>query len=733
MDKLFRKPLIFALTLIAVLGAEQTFASGQWALCGAPLLEPVAGDPTRRDAPDTPVNISAEQSQVAGDPPVYEFSGNVTLQRADQTFRAGSMIYDSAAQRIEARDGASLRESGLLVTGEAAQYWLGEDRGQFEGVSEYRIAAGHMQGQAQQIVRENATRSHYEGLTLSTCLPGEEFWQLSASRASIDTETRQGKAWHSVLSLGDIPVFYTPYLQFPIGSERLTGFLAPTIGQSDSNGTTISVPWYWNIAPNYDATITPTSYWKRGLLMDGEFRYLKPWLSGEVSGSYLEDDDRFGDDRWAINQTHRLAIGSSLRGELRQQRTSDTEYSDDFGDDFDYRSASFLESSAELSWADQGWLASIDAQQWQRVEPEASAPDSPYARRPRLQIGYDPIDGLGPLAFSIGSEWTDYYNDDPIREQGIEYHIAPELSLPLRGLAYEFTPAIAWQHTGYDLDNPTGSDDTPSVSVPIYTADARIFLERPETLFDGVYQTLEPRMVYRNVPDRDQDQLPEFNTTSDDSNFSRLFRSADFNIDHTEQLSVGITTRYLDEVNGNEYLRASLGQTFYLHDIERDRSDYVAELRLSLPKGFSAQADYRWDPEQSGNSYLRTLARWQGRSDQVINLGLRRRDVDGEYALNQAELSFALPVTASTRIFGGWLEDLEEDRTRERFFGIEQGGCCHVLRLISREELNRGFADDETRLEREFMIELELRGLAGIGDKIRPFLQAEIDGYNPGP
>ncbi len=723
--------LLTTTALGLVLGMSTTAkADGRWALCSAPLLPPVAGDPQLRDAPDTAVDISAARSQVIGDPPVYQFNGDVRLQRADQTFRAESLRYDSTEERVDASGGASLLQSDLLITGQQAQYWLAEERGRFEAVSDYRIAAGHMQGQAERIIRQGPARSRYEQLTLSTCMPGEEFWQLSATSATIDTNTRQGRTWNTVLSIHDLPVFYTPYLQFPVGDERLTGFLFPTIGQSETNGTTVSIPWYWNIAPNYDATLTPTSYWKRGLLMDAEFRYLQPWLDGEMSGSYMADDDRFGDDRWAINQNHQLTIGPAIRGELQQQRVSDTEFSDDFGEEFDYRSAAFLESSAELAWADRGWIASIDAQDWQRVDQNASAP---YARRPRIQLGYDPVESFGPLAVSIGSEWTDFYSNDRSREQGVEYNISPEISIPFKTLAYEFTPAVAWQHTGYDLDVTDRNDTTPSVSVPIYTADARVFFERPRTLFQGVYQTLEPRLTYRNVPDRDQDALPNFSETSADSTFSRLFRSADFDITHTEQVSAGVTTRYIDDRSGREYFSASLGQTFYLHDIERDRSDYVAELRLSLPKGFSAEVDYSWDPEASGNSDLRTLLRWQGRSDQVINLGLRQRDQNGSYTLNQAELSFALPVTASIRVFGGMLEDLEADQTQTRFYGIEQGGCCHVWRLISREELTRDPARDEAELEREFMLELELRGLAGIGDKIQPFLRDEINGYNPGP
>ncbi|MEX0449355.1 LPS-assembly protein LptD [Spiribacter onubensis] len=706
--------------------------NGRWALCAAPLLEPVAGNAEMRASGRAPVRITADSARITGSPPVYEFSGDVMLSRADQTFEGEHLQYDTGAGEIQTQGEIQLRESGWLIAGARARYLLDPERGRFDGVREYRIAAAHMQGSAEQIIREGPTFTRYKGVTLSTCLPGNEFWTLSASRASIDTESRQGRAHHAILSVGRLPVFYTPYLQFPVGNERLTGFLAPTIGQSKRNGTTVALPWYWNIAPNYDATVTPTSYWKRGLMMDSEFRYLEEAFAGEISGSYLPHDDRFGQDRWAINQDHKLHVGNSLRGRLVQQRTSDTEFSDDFGDEFDYRSAAFLESYAELSWARNGWLASLDAQSWQRVDVEPDAPSAPYARRPRVQVGYSPFQRFGPLELDIASEWTDFYSRERDREQGVEYHFSPKIGLPLRGPAYFFEPSIAWQYTGYELENPQATDATPRVSVPIYEADARIFLERPKTAFSGVYQTLEPRIFYRNVPDRGQDSLPDFSTTSAPTNLSRLFRTTAFDIERTEQVTVGVTTRYIDSDTGREFLSASAGQTFYLHeDASRDRSDYITALRMSLPGGYSADIDYNWNPENSGDRQLRTLLRWRGDDDEAINLGLRRRKQDGEVTLYDGEISFALSLRPGLRIFAGMTEDLQNDRNRNEFVGLEQGGCCHAWRIVMADELQRN-ADDGTSVDREYMLELELRGLGGIGDRIRPFLRDEIDGYDPG-
>lgn len=703
-------------------------ADGRWALCSAPLLAPMADAPSATPTDSGAVNVTADEARVSGSPPIYAFSGGVRVQKGEQRVRGESLRYDTGAGDLQGDGGVQLRQPGVLIDAERARYWLAPERGHFEGVSDYRVAAGHLQGSAERVVREGPTRSRYQGVTLSTCLPERPFWTLRASSADINRDTRQGRARNAVLSIGRLPVFYTPYLQFPVGSERLTGLLAPTIGRSDSNGTTLSLPWYWNIAPDQDATITPTSYWKRGVLLDTEYRYLQDWIEGTVNASYLPSDDVYGADRWAIDQTHELRLGRSVRGELRQQRTSDTAFNDDFGNEFDYRSAAFMESRAELSWADREVLASIDAQSWQRVDDGPS----PYARRPRVQLGYDPIQGLGPVQFDIASEYTDFYNADATREQGIEYNIAPRVSVPINKLAYRFEPAVAFQHSGYDLTSADGDDDSPSASVPIYTADARVFFERPDTLFQGVYQTLEPRVLYRHVPDRDQDQLPDFGSASTTGNFSRLFRATAFNNDHTEQASVGVTSRYIDERTGREYLRASFGQTFFFHDdTERDRSDYITELRLSLPRGFEIDADYRWDPDNADTNKLRTLLRWRGSDQAAVNLSLRREKTDGVTDQNQISASLAVPITAAWRGFAGAREDLDARQTLETFFGFEQSGCCHSFRFIVSEERLRNVDPGQSSLDQTIMFELELKGLGGIGDRIRPFLDAEIDGYNP--
>lgn len=734
--------LLLLVTTTSTAAAQQT---GRWALCGAPLLPPVAGDPANRNAPDTPVIGTADRSEFFNNPPIFRLIGDAEVRRADQSITGEQLTYNRETSRVDAENAVSLLETDLLIAGERASYWLDDDRGRFENVSEYRINVGHLQGNAATVIREDAMRTRYERLTLSTCNPGEEIWHMRATSAQIDNETRQGQAWNTVISVHNVPVFYTPYFRFPVGSERMTGFLAPTISDSSENGLTLALPWYWNIAPNRDATITPIWYQERGTLLDGEFRYREEALRGTITGAYLPSDSLYEEDRWAINQDHRLSVGSAIRGRLRHHQVSDVDFSNDFGDDINYRSSRFLRSDVQLSWADYGISTSIYAESYEQIDTRISAFNQPYTRVPRIRLGYEPEQDTGLFEYSFESEFNQFDHPNPDRVQGQRLNVNPKIGINQSSLAYRINPAVQLRHAQYNLDG-IGSDEdsTPSLTVPVYTLDSRVFFERQARNFTGVYQTLEPRIFYRGAPSRNQDDLPNFDTGGSSFSFSRLFRENMFSgpdrVEDGQRVSIGATTRYIDEGDGEEYLTYSIGQIFYLTDreeapdgdSERRRSDIAMELDLRLPQGIVAEAAYQWDPENSGNTNLTTSLRWRNSAAQAVNVSLRRRERDGETTLSQGELSFGTSVTPGWRIFGGILQDFDAGETRRRFFGVQNEGCCYAIRLVQKESIIRdSTSGNDAGLGREIMLEIELKGLAGFGDRSLGFIRSEVDGYNP--
>ncbi len=718
-----------------------------WELWGAPLTPEPIGDPGRREADDTALHIDAGHARYEGQSGDYTLRGRPIVTRADQRVEAERLDYDAETGVHDAEGPLRYDEAGAVLEGGDGEFNLDRSTGTLAS-ARYRIEAGHLQGEAGRAEMLGPGRSRYHDATLSTCNPGEEVWRLRADRLTIDQSTRQGIARNAWLDVGPVPVFYTPYLRFPVGSDRLTGFLAPSAGRSNTGGAELSLPFYWNIAPNFDSTLTPTIYTERGLRLDTELRYLQPWIAGEIELGVLPDDQVFGDDRWSIDQEHELAIGEHLRGELVQRRVSDTDWPSDFGDNLDVSAESHLQSRAALAWSQRDWSAAVDAQSWQTIDPGIAPRNRPYAREPRVQLRLEPFDTGLPVRYAINAEAVDFTHPAPdLRTTGRRLDLLSRVSLPVRSLGWYVEPAASWRQTAYDLDRPDpGAPAEPDRGLPIYSLDAGLFFERDTRIGEReLIQTLEPRLFYLNVPQRDQDDLPRFDTGLAGFNFPRLFSENRFTgpdrVGDANQLSLGVTSRLVDPFDGREYLRASLGQIFHFEDREvtlsgdpetASRSDYVAEVQLNPTPALSLRLDAQLDPEDSDNRALRSLLQWRSDARTVINVDYRTRQLNGARTQEQANVTLALPIGRHWRVFGGWRYDLLDDRTQERFAGLGYESCCYAVRAVQRSYL-RPQSDGPAALESQFLIEFELKGLGGIGDRISSFIEDSVRGYRALP
>ncbi|WP_435103913.1 LPS-assembly protein LptD [Arhodomonas sp. AD133] len=734
-----------ALTLAASFAAGMPTAQAAespWALCGPALTPPPVGDPTARDEPDTPTQVEAGSARFDGER--YILTESPRVQRADRRITAERLTFADREQRITAEGNVRYQEAGVLLTADDATVDLDDDSGHFSAVT-YRVDAGHLQGHAGEARMIDESRSRYRDVRLSTCNPGEELWWLSAEELTIDREARQGIARNAAVSVANVPILYTPWLRFPVGSERLTGFLAPSLGYDSEGGAALSTPWYWNIAPNRDATLTPTLHTDRGFMLGGEVRYLEPHAGGAIRAQYLPDDDAFGDDRWSLHQRHRFAVNDHFSGELVQRRVSDSDFLDDFdtsfGDDAFDSAERNLESYARIGWSESDWTVAADAQDWQTVDPLLPRAREPYARQPRLGFDYRPLVTGLPIDFSLTAEAVDFAHPHPdLRTTGQRYDLRPRLSLPMRSLAYHVEPAVAYRYTGYRLDRPDAGDETPQRRVPIYSVDAGMNFVREASFFgDPVTQTLEPRLFYLRVPERSQSSLPLFDTGEAALTYGQLFRANRFTgadrVGDANQLTVGVSTRFIDRATGASRLRFSAGQILYFDDREvtldgepetDSRSDYVTELRANLPAGLSTTLNFNWDPRDAGNRDLYGRVRWRGGPSRVLNLTYRDRRGDDRTRLEQAETSFAWAASPRWTLLGGWRWDLDDDRTAERFVGLEYDSCCYALRAVHRARQGSDPGDD---LQTQVMLQFVLKGLGGLGDTIPQFFEDSVPGY----
>ncbi len=723
---------------------EDYFAERQRMLCGPPLVRPLDDvDIALRQAPETPATVDADAVYYDGRAGRYRFRGDVFMQRLDQTLRSEEVRYDQESGRVDLDFPFEYEEAGLALTGKSGWMLLREDRGEVVD-GQFMLDERNIRGEAELIRLQDAQRSSYERVGYTTCRPGNEDWWLQARDLELDREEGLGTARHAWFTFLNVPMFYTPWITFPIDDRRRTGLLAPSFSTSDRDGTDITVPFYWNIAPNYDATLVPRWIERRGTMLGSEFRYLRETFSGEVYGEYLPDDDQFGDDRWLFGWDHdgRLPLGWRYDADIN--RASDDDYLRDFGSGLLETSSSHLESRGRLrnSWNE--WAVEAEVQHWQTLGEDLR---NPYRREPRLSAEYQTPFRMGRPLYQLDTEYTRFAlpQDDPGRPEGERMDIAPRVEWSFRQPWGYVTPAASLRHTQYSLDEPVtdAADTSPSRTVPTFSLDSGVYFDRPFELGDRqLMQTLEPRVFYLYTPERNQDDLPDFDTSRRDVSFDGLFSEDRFagadRVGDADQVTLALTTRFIDLAEGREYLRASLGQIHYRRDREvtlspgqvleedrRGRSDYLADLRSELPGGVLAQGEYRYNPYDNRSEQGAFRLGWNPRPDLVVGAGYRMRYGSNERDLEQTDLAAVIPMGPRFSLIGRWLYSLADENSLETVGGLEYRTCCWRVQALGRRSFEGSGAEPDTSV----MLQFEFTGLGQVDAGSTDFLQDSIYGY----
>jgi LPS-assembly protein len=364
----------------------------------------------------------------------------------------------------------------------------------------------------------------------------------------------------------DVPIFYTPYISFPLGDERKSGVLFPSFGHSSSNGYQLQVPYYFNLAPNYDLTLTPGFLSARGVQLGPEFRYLTASSHGQIEANLLPNDRIEHSDRAYFHFTDVTDLRRGLRFDTDIATVSDSNYFSDFAVGSEQTSVTYLERRADVRYYDDIWRIRGELQNFQTIDTAVLAGDRPYSRVPRIQV-----EGLWPvlnshLELALDGEATNFLRG--VGPTGVRLNLAPEVRWSNRGSGYFFEPAVGYHFTQYDLQNaPGGNPSTPSRTLPYARLDTGLLFERDAGSAGQRTQTLEPRLVYSYVPYRNQNELPNFDTALPDLNLTELFRTNRYvgedRIGDANQMAVGLTTRLFDHVSGTQYLSATIGQIRY--------------------------------------------------------------------------------------------------------------------------------------------------------------------------
>ena len=723
--------------------------------------------PVEEDAP-----IEAEASQASyGEDGWVELQGNVVISQRERTLYTERAKMHQDTQIAVFDEGVLLQDSSLAMQGASAEVNLDSGAAHLEQ-ADFLLADAELRGSAPAVDRNAAgdvllTRSQF-----TRCEPGNRNWTVRAGRLRLPEGELFGTARNAVLKVKGVPVFYTPYIQFPVSDERKSGFLFPVLGFSGDKGTDLALPYYFNLAPNYDATLTPRWLGERGVAAEGEFRRLSRWDRTQFNAGYLPNDKLHNGelerddwrrqralgtaaeaefnpaDRWLLGVQHQGRLGR-LRSRIDYTEVSDRDYFRVLGDDGAGVRRIDLLRFGELSYARGGLSMRLWARGFQRLD-EIRRPA--YSQAPALDIAYRTA-GPGPLQLSLDARTASFdRNAEGLRGiqalTGDRTHLAAQLTAPFSWPFGFLTASAGYQHTAYQLDSEAGPlpDDSPKRGVPSAAVGGGLIFERDLNLFGaGLIQTLEPRLRYFYQGYEDQDQLPLFDATDLTFGYQQLFRNNRFSgldrIADANQLAIGLTSRFLNRANGREHLRASLGQILHfkdrrvtLHgrpedDAERTVSALAGELAAQLGSRWRLSATLIWDPGDNQVDEGAAALSYRAGGRRLFNLAYRNRLRDN---INQTDFSFHWPIARRYAVVGRWNHDLASGRTIEGMAGIEYNDCCLRIRLVGRHYLDQPAAHSFAEVDEDsgLFLQILFKGLGGLGGGVDAMLERSVYGYS---
>ncbi|BCX88728.1 LPS-assembly protein [Methylomarinovum tepidoasis] len=672
-----------------------------------------------------PLDLEADYSRSLTEDLVY-FSGNVKVRRGGQHLWTDALLYDGETGIVNAWGNVIYEENGYIFASDNA--WLDLERGRARmNHTHFILGPVPARGTTARSRFESETLSRHHQVAYTTCPIGNDDWVVHARDLKINRETGKASGHHVWLEFMRVPFLYSPYFSYTIDDRRISGFLTPRIGISNARGFDAALPYYFNLAPNYDLTLIPRVMSKRGFLGGLEFRYLLRHSRGRLAGEILPYDSVRKKIRGEVafyNQTRFTPHWTAL-ADLRY--VSDKHYINELGDNLSIASSRQLHSQIKTEYRQGDWYFMTRADNWQTVDPNLSSRDKPYRRLPQMVFNYD--HAFAPwLRSGWQSEFVFFQHDD--RSNGHRLHLRPRVQLPWRHAAAFAIPSLAFDYTRYWLP---GKGRSLSRALPVASLNTGLFLEK--NWGRNLIQTLEPRLFYLYIPFDDQDDIPVFDTSRYDFNFSQLFRENRFSgadrLGDANQISYALTSRFLTADEGAERLRLSAGQIYYFRDrrvtlpgeaVEtRNTSNIIGELDLFPNRLFSLRSGIQWDPYDNQMDRGEAMLQYKDSDDYIANLSYRfRRD-----RLKIVDGSFRWLLFQGLHAVGRWQYSLRDAITLESFLGVEAESCCWRVRVIGR----RFVRDVNRTTETAVFAQLELKGLISLGKHVDRFLQRNIRGY----
>ena len=747
-------PLSFALAQALCIAPDKPWAcervgageQARWACAGRWQTELA---PVQMPNELAPTDISAKKIESL-DGNQFSLSGGVSLVRGQQSLDALGIELNRTAQTARTVGPAKIETRQLIAYANGIEADLANDKSTLSDVR-YALKDGRGNGRARRAVQQGEA-STLTGVSFTSC-PGDlPAWQVQANEIELDHAAGVGHAKDFKVVVGKIPVFYLPVASFPLTDARKSGLLAPTIS-ANSDGIDFSLPYYFNLAPNYDATLVSRVIQRRGFMLGTELRYLGIDTTASLNAAYLAHDrlrDLPGsDNRYSININVQSQLSPTWRFGSSINKVSDDFYFEDLGDSLTTNATSIIGSEVGLYGRNSNpfvglWNAGLTVDRFEIIDPANLAATDPYRRAPRIYFNSENY--VGPFSYGVKSELVHFRREigtEGPSFEGSRFDVMPFARIEWRKSFGYIRPELNFRHTRYDISRYPANDaligtDGPTRSLPIASLDAGLYFDRASALFfPNLRQTLEPRLYYLRAPFRDQNDFPVFDTTELDFSFPQLFRNNRFSGPDRQadanQVAAAITTRWIDDVAGVEKIRLSVGQIRYFDDSNVTLDDttqpftssagvWVAEAQAQLSERWRVSWANQFDPELSRTRLSAVRLQRTFSEAGLLNIGYRyRRD-----RLEQTDISGLVPINERWSLIGRWNYSLPEERTLEGLAGFEYRSCCWRLRLLGRHFLRAGTLKGRNSI----FFELELNGLGVLGRKTDRLLDNAIVGFS---
>lgn len=586
-------------------------------------------------------------------------------------------------------------------------------------------------GDAKVILFEGQDKKRLKDARYTTCAAGVDDWYIKAKELDLNDFTESGVAKNAYIEFKNVPILYAPWVSFSYSGQRKSGLLAPTYGTTSKSGFELSIPFYWNISPNMDATLATRALSKRGVQLQGEFRYLEDKFSGIDNLEYLPNDNQNGQNRYYANLKHLQTLGNGWSAGYSLEKVSDNQYFSDLSTRIVTTSRINLPQQFNVDYADDTWRFNALAQKFQTLDNLSY----PYERLPQMTLNGNRYYSDVNAKLYTQLVAFDTNKNAPAMVTGTRFTLYPSVSLPMTKSYGYITPKIGVHHTSYSLSNDPNNQNSQDRTLPIVSLDSGLFFDRNFKIADRAYlQTIEPRLFYTYIPYSNQSNIPIFDTSESDLNFSSLFSENQYTgndrINNANQLSLAFTTRLIETDSGTQRLAASIGQRYYFADQKvalpglalrkSNSSDIIAGLSTNLKSSLNLNAFWQYNTDDSRSVRTTLTSRYNPEPGKTLNLSYSyRRDL-----LDQFDVSGQWPLGQGWYGVARANYSLRENHIIETLAGLEYNAGCWqartVVQRVSTATANANYA---------LFFQLELGGLASIGANPLSVIKRNIPGY----